>query len=129
MTWGAAAIMDPEDALHNGVLGYPGERNGEAALAKYVEDGVIGLLEVPAPVDKLGPYYVVDMRLDIFKRKPYACVRPTMLGVIAVSEGSTRAYYVFESFKRCETWLIYLNAGKYVLVPDPAGDAGANHDL
>jgi hypothetical protein len=40
-----------------------------------------------------------------------------MLGIISTSIGTTRAYYVFESFERCESWLIHLNAGQYVLVP------------
>jgi len=120
LTWGAAAILDPEGALHNGVLnpnGNCGDPDGQAALAKHVKDGVVGALEVPAPVAKLGPYYVADLRIDLYFKKPYQCVRPSMLGIISTSIGTTRAYYVFESFERCESWLIHLNAGQYVLVP------------
>lgn len=131
LLWGAAALRD-ETGVYNAVFRGPTAPRiaYDKWLTKYVgvdEKGIIGRLggvcsktEVPIDVTGLdGAFYVVDLRIDLLDRAPYAMDswRAKFNGCMATKRGVTRGYFILESHKMLERWLYHLHAQAFELVP------------
>jgi len=123
LVWGAAAVRN-ERGVFNAVFG-----DGDGAIVDTYErwqrkyaGGVCQELEVPVEVTSKGPFYVVDLRLDLLDRPPYSLDSAhdwakKVYGIVAIGRGTTRGYYIFESHAMLERWLYHLHAEAFELVP------------
>lgn len=123
LVWGAAAIRD-EKGVHNAVLDPEAKGFGidNEEWESLIRKGSVTKMEVAVPVEGPGPFFVVDLRIDLLDREPYQlhggaefnAVHP---GVVAVGRGETRGYYIFQSHDHVESWLYHLHATKFLLTP------------
>ncbi len=114
--WGAAAVLDSKNILTNAVSGSQTPK-GEQKLLDLVSSGGVVRTQVEIPIDTMGQYFVMDIRRDLYKQKPYDIPVSPIYGVVAKAAGLTRSYYVFESHEHLQSWLYHTQTGHYILVP------------
>jgi hypothetical protein len=81
------------------------------------------------PVETSGPYFVLDLREDLLDIEPYAVddeFDMLRFGVISISRGITRGYYVFKDHDSLKCFLYHLHAGWFSLVRQKPYEPGTN---
>jgi len=121
LIWGAAAVRD-DRGIFNAVLSYThGCPMSNEDWEKTIRKGSATAIEVPIPIEEVGPYYVADVRLDLFDRAPYAVqndpVHLMMHHMVAMGRGQTRGYFILKSHDKLQSWIYHMNAVKFMLVP------------